>query len=233
MTKPVRVLFVHHSVGRGILTHGQVRRWLQQLGDLAAPELFDHDYNRRGLTGPAGNRLGRAFPIPDDNTDPPGLRTLFETARNDASLRAELQSYGLVVVKSCFPNSRVESDEALDTLKDTYRAMIAVAGELEIPLAMATTPPVRIGRIEPDAAARAAEVAGWLTAREGLVAVFDLFGMLADVDPGSDTYGMLRKANTNPFLVDSHPTRAASQAIGRPFAEFLLSAAKLAEARKG
>lgn len=231
MTNPVRVLFVHHSVGRGILAHGRVRHWLLNLGDPAAPELFDHDYNRRGLTGPDGTKLGRALPIPDDNTDPPGLQKLFETAQREASLRSELKRYDLVVVKSCFPNSRIESDGALETMKDTYRAMIAAAADLEVPLAMATTPPVRIGRIEQHSATRAAMVAGWLTARDDLVAVFDLFGMLADADPESPTYGMLRKAYTNPFLIDSHPTRAASRAIGRPFAEFLLATAKLAEAR--
>jgi hypothetical protein len=220
-----RVLFIHHSVGRGVLMHGEVRTRLNAIRTPVQVELYDHDYNQRGLTGPDGRRLGRAFPIPDDNTDPPGLKKLFDVALNDATLRSELKDFDLVIVKSCFPNSRIESDSTLEALRGTYAGMLARAEELDIPLAICTTPPVRTGRIDAPAARRAARMAEWLVAQEAFVGVFDLFAHLADTDANSDTFGMLRRSYTNSFLIDSHPTREASRSVGEPFARFILDTA--------
>lgn len=221
-----RVLFIHHSVGRGVLTHGRVRERLARLGAAPTVALSDHDYNRRGLSGPDGVKTSRTLPIPDDNTDPPGLKNLFQVALGEPRLGAELKSYDLVIVKSCFPNSRIGSDESLLQLQNTYRSLIDLAEELGVTLAAATTPPVRAGRIEPDAARRAASLAAWMTAQDGFAGCFDLFGLLADTVESSPTYGMLRRQYTNALLIDSHPTRDASSAIGQPFAEFIHSTAR-------
>lgn len=231
MTDIRRVLFVHHSVGRGILVHGRVRERLAATSGPVIVELTDHDYNRRGITWASGQRAGQEFPIPDDDTDPPGLRKLLETAAGNNVLRSKLEPYDLMVVKSCFPNSRVKTDEAFDALKETYQAMLRAAEHLGMPIAISTTPPVRAGRIACDEARRAAAIARWLVSNDAFVDVFDLFGSLADLDEKSETYGMLRSDMTNPFLIDSHPTRATSRSLGEPFAQFLSRAAARTDVR--
>ncbi len=223
MTQSSRILFIHHSVGRGILRHGHVRDHLRRKGDI---ELWDHDYNRRGLTGPDGRRTGDSFPIPDDNTDPPGLLKLFDEALRQPTLGQRLAGYDLVLVKSCFPNSRIESDQRLAELQEIYTAIAKTARRAVdgARIGVVTTPPVRVGRIKSDDARRAASLASWLVDSGPFEVTFDLFGALADLELSSDGFGMLRREFTNPFLVDSHPTRRASEGVGEPFAAFLTAA---------
>ena len=74
-----KIIFLHHSTGRLLLLLGRVRNLLKTKNEEVGInyELWDHDYNRMGLTGPTGKRLNVSFEIPQDNTDPDGLDVLF------------------------------------------------------------------------------------------------------------------------------------------------------------
>jgi len=54
------------------------------------------------------------------------------------------------------------------------------------------------------------------------VFAFDLFGYLAEDDPTSPEYNMLRKTYREGS--DSHPNRAANEKIGPLFADFIINA---------
>jgi len=79
------------------------------------------------------------------------------------------------------------------------------------------------------AAARAKAFANWLKSDAYLsghpnVFTFDLFGYLAEDDPTSPDYNMLRKAYRKGS--DSHPNRAANEKIGLLFVDFIINAVR-------
>lgn len=221
MTTTIEILFIHHSVGRGILRHGAVRKHLSTMGGDVVVSLWDHDYNRRGLHDPTGRRLRRSFPIPNDDTDPKGLATLFDMAARNRALGDQLSRFPVIVVKSCFPNSRIKSSDDYLQLQQLYSTIAQGIRALgSIPCIM-TTPPVRFGRIAPGEARRAAEMARWLVSDGPFNFTFDLFTLLAETDSSSAAYGTLARENANIVPIDSHPKIRASRRIGPFFASFL------------
>src|SRR5205823_12374703 len=108
---------------------------------------------------------------------------------------------------------------------ETYVDIAGMLRHLGARPGIITTPPVRAGRIAPDQARRAAELAAWLTVEGPFDGAFDLFGALADTDPASAHHGTLRPENANHFVVDSHPNITASRRLGEPVARFLLGLA--------
>jgi hypothetical protein len=228
----VDVLFIHHSVGRGVLVHGAVRKRMAQQQRAIPVRLWDHDYNWRGLRGPDGRRHGKAFPVLDDNTYPDGLLHFFEAASEDPSLREQLSRYDAIIMKSCFPNSRIESDEDFALMQERYRSIAEHVTSLGIVPAIVTSPPVRAGRIDPAVARRAAGMAEWLMTEGPFVHRFDLFSLLAETDRGMETYGMLASENANLLWIDSHPKIRASRRIGKPFAAFVQEVGEAVAAEK-
>jgi hypothetical protein len=217
----VDVLFIHHSVGRGILRHGTVRKHLASLANDVVVHLWDHDYNRRGLHDANGRRLRRSFPIPDDNTYPDGLLKLFTKGVADPVLGDQLRRFPIVIMKSCFPNSRIKSAEEFERFQEVYAAIAQNAMALGVMPCIATTPPVRVGRISPEEARRAGEMAEWLTREGPFSHTFDLFSMLAETDKTSSAYGTLARENANVVPIDSHPKIRASRRVGPAFARFI------------
>src|SRR3712207_3236113 len=97
----LRIIFLHHSTGRNLIRQGGVRDLiaLRNERDGTSYEFWDHDYNKVGLTGPAGEKMGVAFDIPDDNTDPDGLDTLFSQPVHDPPDNAlsHLLTYDVII----------------------------------------------------------------------------------------------------------------------------------------
>lgn len=224
-----KVLFIHHSVGRALLLRGRLR---QRIAAAAGPEieLWDHDYNRRGLWDGQGRRLP-AFPIPKDNTNPDGLFTMWAMASTGDPIVNRLREFDLVVMKSCFPNSQIKSDQALEDLRSGYVRMASHASEVGIPIALLTTPPIRTGIMTTRTnAARAADLAGWLSSEESPIErVFDLFSRLSVQDPNDRNFGRLRPEFTNRMLLDSHPNWDGSTSVAEDLSQFIVRSARAAQ----
>lgn len=217
-----RALFVHHSVGRYIMQHGGLREQLAAgLGPKQTTiELWDHDYNKFGLSDSAGTALGRSFPIPDDNTDPGGLVKLFESRA--APYFDELLSFDLVLAKSCYPNSGIKSSARLDELKRIYQQLFAAVAQCNIEFVLLTSPPLAPLRTNAQEAARARELAEWLAKQTPAanIRIFNLFDVLAEAD-GSRQAGMLRKEYRRFLPFDSHPNVTGSKAAAQALTRFL------------
>lgn len=157
-----KALFIHHSIGRQILDEGRLREKLA--ASVPSLTLWDHDYNERGLSDGSGSPVGRSFPIPGDDTDPEGLLRVLEGVRDANPWSADLRTFDLVVLKSCFPNNAIRSDEAAEQLRDTYRRLREIALELPQAVVLVSSPPLVFEATRPDQAARAVRLAEWLTA---------------------------------------------------------------------
>ncbi len=217
----IRVLFMHHSTGGGLIWQGGLR---EGLADYSL-ELWDHGYNDEGLTDGSGVNLGINWEVPDDNTDPIGWYTIFNQDVTDPpeNTLSHMLEFPVILFKSCFPSSNIESDAQFEEYRDYYLSIRDVIDQypdhLFIPF---TTPPLVPNATSPEAAARAREWAAYLTSdeysegRTNLV-VFDFFSALADDD------GYLR-AEYRVDEWDSHPNEVANQEAAALLVEFIASA---------
>jgi hypothetical protein len=221
------IIFLHHSTGSNLLDQGQVRELLQAQGY----ELWDHDYNPEGLNGPDGKRRGYNYNIPNDNTNPGGLYNILQQPEFPLPLNAYsgLLQHDVIVLKSCFrPGNNIRSDEQLAQYKAWYLEMRAeVDAQPEKLFVLFTIPPLNPAETNPGEARRARDFAAWLTAKDyqagrpNLV-IFDFYSALAENDPSSPDYNMLRAEYRDG--ADSHPNQHANQTLGPVFAEFLAEA---------
>jgi hypothetical protein len=217
------VIFLHHSTGRALIQEGGVRERLTAAGF----QFWDHDYNWEGLSRPDGTLAGYSYSIPGDNTDPDGLARLFAQRVYAWPLNAfsGLLQHEVIIFKSCFPVSNIESDEQLAEDKGYYRQIRAVIDKHpEHFFILLTQPPLNPAETTPEAAARARALADWLASPEFLaghpnLAVFNFFDLLAESDPQAPDYNMLRAAYRHG--TDSHPNTAANETIGPQLADFV------------
>lgn len=224
-----KIIFLHHSTGQGLIEQGNVRQRLTALGY----EFYDHGYNGDGLTLANGQAAGMDFDIPDDNTDPDGLNTLFaqplHTPPDNAFSR--LLQYDVIAFKSCFPTSDIQSDAQLAEYKTYYRNIRTVIDRYPQKIFIAVTPPPNVpNATSREAAARARAWVNWLKSPEFLsghpnLFTFDFFNLLAESNTGARDYNMLRAAyRADPN--DSHPNERANREIGPQFADFVAQAIK-------
>jgi len=222
------VVFLHHSVGKNLIEQGGMRETLSTAGI----DFWDQGYSVEGLRRPDGAWAGYSYPIPNDNTDPDGLVGIFEQPVYAWPINAfsALLQHEVIVFKSCYPVSHISTDQQLETYKAYYLRIRAVMDRHQDKLFIVVSPPpLNPSETDLAAAARARAFAEWLTApqfsegRPNIVA-FDLFGHLAENDPGAEDYGMLRA--TYRLGGDSHPNQSANQAVGPLLADFIAGAAK-------
>jgi len=222
------VIFLHHSVGRNLINQGGVRERLTEAGF----RFWDHDYNWEGLTRPDGTPAGYSYSIPGDNTDPDGLARIFSQPAFPWPVNAfsGLLQHEVIIVKSCFPNSNIQSDEQLQEIQGHYLKMRERMDRFPDHLfIIVTSPPLNPAETTPEAAARARALSRWLQSDEFLaghpnLAVFDLFGLLAEDDPAAPDFNMLRAEYREG--TDSHPNRFANEVIGPVFADFIIETAR-------
>lgn len=217
------VIFLHHSTGRALIQEGQVREQLTAAGF----QFWDHDYNWEGLSRPDGTLAGYSYSLPGDNTDPDGLARLFaqRVYRWPLNAFSGLLQHEVIILKSCFPVSQIESEAQLEQDKAYYRQIRAVMdAHPDHFFILLTQPPLNPAETTPEAAARARALADWLASPEFLaghpnLAVFNFFDLLAESDPQAPDYNMLRAAYRHG--TDSHPNAVANATIGPQLADFV------------
>lgn len=215
---PVQIIFMHHSTGATLIAQGGVREAFSALGY----EFWDHGYNGDGLVDPAGNWLGVNWDVPDDNTDPDGWYAVFNQPVTDppSNVFSHMLQADVIIFKSCFPTSHIDSEDMLDQYHRYYLGIRDVIDQHADRLFIAFTPPPLVpNETSPDAAIRAGRWADYLTSDDYLaghpnVAVFDFYHLLADEN------GFLR-AEYRGDEWDSHPNETANQTVGPVFVAFV------------
>lgn len=245
----MRIIFLHHSVGRNLIRQGGVRdlvaRWNEP--DNARHEFWDHDYNEIGLTGPSGEHVGLSFGVPGDNTDPDGLAVLFSQPVHDPPDNAlsHLLSFDVIIFKSCFPASAIHSQAQLEHYRRRYLAIRETLARYPDKLFIVVSPPplapcsfIRMVRPNTEAgtnaqdALRARQFSSWLVSEEYLqglpnIAAFDLFDLLAAPSNSGRHANMLRAGYRSGRLgLDSHPNHRANVVIAPIFVEAIRESIK-------
>jgi hypothetical protein len=217
-----RVIFVHHSVGRYMIQHGDMRRFLMAKN----VAFWDCDYNKIGAHDQTGRRV-EVPEVPDDNTDPDGFLRIFTRGSDgDARFIEWLQGFDVVALKSCYPASNISSDEELESRKELYRSLSHSVSECLPSTVLVTPPPLVPMRTSSSNAARSCRLAKWLTTDLALpsnVTIFDLHGLLAHPNNRGD--GSLARPYRRLLPVDSHPNTVGARAAGRALAEYLVQTA--------
>ena len=222
------IIFLHHSTGHNLIEQGGVRELFTEAGY----DFWDHGYTWPGLRRPDGSETGYSYRIPDDNTDPDGLGRIFSQLVYPLPINAlsGLLQHDVIIFKSCFPASQIDSEEQLQTYKDTYLAMRDVMDRYPDKLFIVMSPPpLNPVSTDPQAAARARAFANWLASDVYLadhpnVFAFDFFAALAESDPAAADSNMLRADYRDGE--DSHPNQTANEIVGPHFAGMVIQTIK-------
>lgn len=219
-----RLLFLHHSVGKGILYEGGLKDSLAQLGIAA-----------RGAT--YGDEIGQATDIcdwtPKFQTD---MERIFTFKAHPNLYYTDGKSNDIVMFKSCYPNSHVEAEESgpgnptdKKRTAENYKAAFAAIGQQmrKYPSKLfiyLTYPPMAAPETTPEAAKRGREFNTWLISEfqpayakeSGLknFIVFDLFDVLADDN------NVLKDAYRRENPKDSHPNLTGNKEAASRFMAF-------------
>jgi hypothetical protein len=219
-----RMIFLHHSVGEGILTAGGLRDQLLDMGVLVKSATYGDDIGQEtdmnNWTQKFGQHMSEilAFKAHPDlyNTD---------GTTND-----------YIMFKSCFPNSDITAEGTLpgdpNSPEKTITNYKAVFEQLKADMRKypnklfiyLTAPPLTPDLSPPDNAARARAFNNWLineylpqyqseTGLENFV-IFDLFNCLA----GADNY--LKTEYRRGIKGDPHPNVRGSQEAAKQIAKF-------------
>lgn len=208
-------------MGRNLIRDGKLRQLLGEMGEFS---LSDYDQNVDVLTGPDGVERKTGFGFPGNNTRPQDLLIIFShnTADQYRAIRDFALGFDVVVIKSCYPNSNITSDEELEQVKRYYQSICEYFVEQNKRLVILTSPPLvslMTKRVNADMARR---LAGWLTTTNfgDAVSVFDFFDWLA-TPTNQRRANTLRKDYRRWLPIDSHPNRRASEEIAPRLVAFL------------
>ncbi|MCL5999494.1 MAG: hypothetical protein M1546_26030 [Chloroflexi bacterium] len=227
-SKFTNVVFLHHSVGQNMIEQGHVREAFTAAGY----DFFDHGYNDQGLRMPSGAPAGYSYNVPESNTDPDGLAAVFSLPGLELPVNAfsGLLQHEVIVIKSCYWVNNIKDDAQLAAYQAYYRTIRdAMDHHRDKLFVIVTSPPVNPAGTNAAEAARARAFASWLKSAEFLdghpnIVTFNLFEYLANNDPASADYSMLRSAYRDGD--DSHPNRTANEQIGPQLADFVINAAQ-------
>jgi len=220
------VIFLHHSTGGNLIEQGEMREAFSAAGY----DFWDHGYNDQGLTRPDGTPAGYSYNIPNDNTDPDGFAHIFSQRLYSwpSNGFSGLMQHEVIVFKSCFPVSDITSDAQLEQYKAYYLRIRDVMDQhLDHVFVVVTPPPLNPAETDVKAAARARAFAEWLKSDTFLgghlnVYTVDFFDLLAEEDPVTPDYNMLREEYREEE--DSHPNRSANETVAPIFVEFVIGA---------
>lgn len=210
------VLFIHRSVGRNLIKAGK----LHKLATDAGLTMDDYDHNTGTLRG-RNTEKKLSIVFEGGNTNPDNYALLFseDGAKNQKAAHKLVNSYEVVIIKSCYPNSNITSDKHLETLKDLYQQICKFFRE-EWPdkkLIILTSPPLVPLKTYSSAGDRARKLSDWLSSGKlgANVAVFNFFDHLADSD------NLLKKGYRRFIPIDSHPNKRASKHTASLLIEFI------------
>jgi len=205
---PPRFLYIHHSVGQGLLDDGGMWTKLENAGF----DVHDRTYGD-GWVG--------------DNTNVENWPTTFTDYYEDMMMweMPPGEQYDIVAFKSCFPTCDIVSDEMLQEYYGYYATVKAVCqanpNALFIPW---SPPPLNKTEGNPDRAARARTFSAWLTTTydngEYNIIGFDCFDILAGDNPAGDDFNHLKNEYSEGD--DSHPNPAGSAVVADAFTAWLV-----------
>lgn len=203
-----KVLFIHRSVGKNLINDGGLYALAHDVFDLS-----DYDHNTKTLTRADGQsqRLGIEFYGGD--TRPEDYAQLFSVSGQQEQIAAHemISEFDIIVLKSCYPNSAIDSEDILMHIKEHYTNIFKYfLKHHDKQLIVMTSPPLRPARTNKDNSTRARALNNWLTGIEfgSNISVFDFFGLLAD-----DKKHMLKRPYRKLIPFDSHPNTRASADI--------------------
>jgi hypothetical protein len=254
---PLMLLFIHHSVGGGLLagpgqsetiassiwkSHpegGDLRRALEKQGYIVHEASYGSDI---------GEATDRADWLPKfrDKMD-----KVLSCDQNDRRL-PDGQRNRIVVFKSCFPESMIEDGAALSQAQSALSALLPVfAQHPEVLFVHLTSPPLaplipavplwkRLAKAamgKPEPLARLAksgplarQLADWATSPEGWLKDYPNKNVVA-----FDLFDVLTNHGKSNFLayptgggLDSHPSKEGNQQVAREFVPFLNRAVRRA-----
>lgn len=212
----MKVLFIHRSVGQGIISKGNVRT-------LLSPDIKfdDFNHNTTTLTRHNGEVIHDVLPEIGEDTRPEDIERMF------ASWPVLLDDYEVIAIKSCYPNSRIKNSEQLAEIKDVYMHIIEHVSAHGKQLLILTTPPLRPRFTNNVEISHADDLAAWLMMQvSDKVSVFDLRHLLSK-------NGVLKPEYRSWFPWDNHPNRRGYKASAEALAGILnqLSSSSKAQAK--
>ena len=205
-----KVLFIHRSVGHNLMKQGNLRELLRAK-NIA---LDDYDNNSGILTQSDASTLNNAITIPGGDTNPDNLAQFFSEWPD------RLNSYDLIMIKSCYPNSHIESKSQLSQVKSSYSSILKSFSEHNKQLLILTSPPLRPLLTNRKEAQLSGELADWLLSESSSdIQIFDLHHLLSEVD--GKHKGMLKRGFRRLIPFDNHPSKKANRIIAPKLMEFI------------
>ncbi|MCL5798362.1 MAG: hypothetical protein M1366_06220 [Patescibacteria group bacterium] len=243
-----KLLFIHHSTGANLIRQGNLRQILKK--KIPTLQFWDHSYNllplwqvtarivpyQTGLSDKDGHLTGIDFRIEIANTDPQGYANLFSQPVNvpaDNAFSKIVTNFDIVMFKSCFPVTKIESNRQLEHYKNCY---IKIRDNIDrLPdkyFILFTPPPLRREMTKSEYAVRARKYADWMKSVEYIgkrenMAVFDLFDILSDNE--GENANLLKRSYCPFLFFDSHPNKKANNVAALKLIGFLLQHLKKVE----
>jgi hypothetical protein len=229
-TKLTNLVFLHHSVGVGLIETGNMRGLLTTAGY----SFWDQGYNEAGLRDPDGADPGYQYSIPNDNTHPDGLAAIFAQPYNPtpaagtpANAFSGLMRHEVIIMKSCY--LAIEQIYDPDTYEMYISSYLSLRDRIDqFPnkaFIFLTAPPVNSLSYAAGAAGNNGRgLANWMKSSAFVgsshpnLFVYDFFDQLANPDDTSNTANLLkviyqRRDGSNHLVDDSHPNDYADQVI--------------------
>lgn len=205
-----KALFIHRSVGQHLLRYGLLRELVNEKHIV----LDDYNNNNGVVTLNDGQKVTNSFQMPGNNTNPDNLSEFFH------EWPAILNDYDAIIIKSCYPNSHIKSDEQSRKIKESYESIIDSFNQHDKQLLILTTPPLRPLLTNLNEARLANDLADWLVSlAQDNIHVFDLHHLYAE-SSGKHT-GMLKLEYRRLLPWDNHPNRTAHRAAAPQIADLL------------
>lgn len=228
------LIFLHHSCGANLISQGNVRGLIKKYNKTTGSQkiefqFWDHGYNGDGMYNPKGEWVDRNYNVPDDNTNPDGFANIFSQKLSDTpnNCFSRLMTHDVIIFKSCYPVSNIESSEMLQEYKNHYIKIRDVTDRYPNKVfIIVTQPPLLPEETSLENANRARAWANWLKSEEYLAGhknlfTFDWFDLLADNNPKSANFNRL-KTIYKIGDYDSHPNERANKETAPKFVDFVI-----------
>jgi hypothetical protein len=212
----VKILFVHHSIGRHCLEAGLRNELLHRF---PGTDIWDIDYRKYGVHGPDGETtVVPGLIVPNDNTNPDGLNNFVVDFLTGAAPGLNASSnFDILIFKSCYTGARVRSEAQLTEYIDAGLSALTSLRAANYP-AVILTPvpdsPLRSSRKMAERAKRYAETMVAAGSGSSKIRVCNLHALMGDseghllprfrrwggFDPHPNSYGL---RNLNKSIIEA------------------------------